>query len=60
MYIGTLRGKFYSVVEDGYHWQNSSSYARTEVDYGKQYWLDSNKTYCFEWKGYFPQDFSGI
>lgn len=56
--IDSSRGKFYSTIEDGYHWQNSTSYARAEGSFGSYYILDSNKTYCFEWKGYFPQDFS--
>ena len=56
--IDSSRGKFYSTIEDGYHWQNSTSYARAEGSFGSHYTLDSNKTYCFEWKGYFPQDFS--
>lgn len=58
MYVDTMRAKLYSVVEDGFHWFASSSYARTEDAYGIGYGLDTNKTYCFEWKGYLPQDVS--
>lgn len=60
MMIDSSRGKFYSTIEDGYHWQSDPNYARTEMSFGTYYNLDSNKTYCFEWKGYFPQNFSGM
>ncbi|HET7116867.1 MAG TPA: hypothetical protein VFI29_10275, partial [Hanamia sp.] len=61
MYVDAMKGKFYSVLEDGYGWQSTpTSYARVEGSYGTGYSLDTNKTYCFEWKGYFPQAFDFI
>jgi len=58
-YIDTMRAKYYSVIEDGYPF-NGSDYTRSEIAYGSYYPLDSNKTYQFVWKGYFPQDFSNF
>jgi hypothetical protein len=55
-FINKQKTKFYSILEDGYSW-NGTNYARSEVSYGSGYNLDSNKTYVFEWKGYFSQDF---
>ena len=57
MFIDPLNSKFYSTVEDGYAW-NSSGYSRTEASYTTNWTLDTNKTYCFEWRGYFAQDLS--
>ncbi|HSN07656.1 MAG TPA: hypothetical protein VLS85_01400 [Hanamia sp.] len=54
MHIDQQKGKFYSTIEDGYQW-NNSGYARSECTYGGSFLIDSNKTYLFEWKGYFPQ-----
>ncbi|MGH2564442.1 MAG: hypothetical protein ACRDE5_08015, partial [Ginsengibacter sp.] len=60
MMIDSSRGKFYSTVEDGYAW-NGNSYSRSELHYQGSSWpLDTAKTYVFEWKGYFPQDFNTI
>lgn len=55
--IDSKLGKFYSTVEDGYKW-GSNSYARSELHYGSGYAVDTTKTYCFEWKGYYPQSMS--
>src|SRR5665213_2816392 len=60
MMIDNPRGKFYATIEDGYYWTGGGDYARTEVSYGNAYTLDPAKTYCFEWKGYYPQDFSTL
>jgi hypothetical protein len=54
MHVDTQKGKLYTTLEDGYQW-NGSGYARSEFTYGGSYLIDSNKTYLFEWKGYFPQ-----
>ena len=54
MFIDAPNGKFVSTIEDGYAW-NGSSYARTEMSFGSFYTLSTSKTYCFEWKGYFPE-----
>ncbi|HXR82868.1 MAG TPA: heparin lyase I family protein [Hanamia sp.] len=54
--INPQKTKFYSILKDGYGW-DGTDYTRSEVSYGSGYNLDSNKTYVFEWKGYFPQDF---
>lgn len=54
-FIDNQLGKFYSTVEDGYQW-NNDGYSRSEMSFGDFYNIDSNKTYVFEWKGYFPQD----
>ena len=54
MFIDAPNGKFISTIEDGYAW-NGSSYARTEMSFGSFYTLSTSKTYCFEWKGYFPE-----
>ena len=60
MMIDNSRGKFYSTVEDGYPW-NGNSYTRSELHYQGSSWpLDTAKTYVFEWKGYFANDFSTI
>ena len=56
--IDSSRGKFYSTIEDGYHYQGSTAYARGEVDFSSVYNLDSNKTYMYEWQGYYANDFS--
>ena len=48
--------KFTSRVEDGYDW-NNDGYGRAEMSYGSGYNFDTTKTYCMEWKGYFPQAF---
>ncbi len=59
MTVDGQRGKFYSTVEDGYHWQNDNGYARTELSYGTDGLpFDTAKIYDMYWKGYFPQDFS--
>jgi hypothetical protein len=53
MHVDSARGKFYSTIEDGY--SGTGTYARSELHLGSSWGLDSNKTYVFEWKGYFPQ-----
>lgn len=53
-FVDTFRGKFYSTIEDGYAW-NGTNYNRSEVHFGSYFGTDSNKTYVYEWKGYFPQ-----
>lgn len=65
-YVDTLNGKFYAVIEDGYAW-NGNGYDRSEVHFQGSTWnngmgIDSNKTYVFEWRGYYPQnmDFLGV
>ncbi|MGN6248598.1 MAG: PKD domain-containing protein [Ginsengibacter sp.] len=58
MYIDREHKKFYSTIEDGYHWQSDNNYARTEVHWGSYWNFDTSKTYMIEWKGYFPQNFS--
>lgn len=59
MYVDNLHGKFNTIVEDGYHWQGSTSYARTEVSYGTSGMvIDTNTVYEYDWSGYFPQDWS--
>lgn len=55
-WIDAQRGKFYSRVEDGYDW-NNQGYGRAEMSFGTGYTFDTTKTYCMEWKGYFPQAF---
>jgi hypothetical protein len=58
--IDAQRGKLYSTIEDGYAHETSDGvtyYSRGEIELAE--WnltLDTNKTYCFEWKGYYPQD----
>ncbi len=54
MHIDQEKGKFYTTLEDGYQW-NNSGYDRSECTYGGSLTIDTNKTYLFEWKGYFPQ-----
>lgn len=54
MFIDAQRGKFYSILEDGYQW-NNDGYDRVEMHFGSDYTLDTSKIYTFEWKGYFPQ-----
>ncbi|MGN6194220.1 MAG: PKD domain-containing protein, partial [Ginsengibacter sp.] len=56
-YIDPQMNKFYSIIEDGYGW-NGNDYARSEMSFGNYYNFDTAKTYCMEWKGYFPQDWS--
>ncbi len=60
--IDSSRGKLYSTVEDGYYWPLTindpgvyGKYSRAEIHNGSFYVIDTNKTYIFEWKGYFPQ-----
>jgi len=53
-WIDPQMGKFYSIIEDGYDWYDGG-YARSEMSFGSFYTLDTSKTYCFEWKGYFPE-----
>lgn len=60
MMIDSSRGKFYTTIEDGYHWQSSTGYARTEVSFSTGFVFDTTHTYCLEWKGYYPQGFSNI
>ena len=59
MMIDSAKGKIYSIIEDGYGGEDIGSYggtySRTELTFGKGPGIDSNKTYVFEWKGYFPQ-----
>jgi hypothetical protein len=55
-WIDSQHGKFYSRVEDGYDW-NNDGYGRAEMSFGSGYTFDTTKTYCMEWKGYFPQAF---
>jgi hypothetical protein len=52
--IDSARGKLYTTLEDGYPW-NGGGYGRSELTYGNNLYLDTNKTYVMEWKGYFPQ-----
>ena len=48
-------GKLTSMIEDGY--QGDAGYARAEVGLAdNNFKIDTNKIYCFEWKGYFPQN----
>lgn len=56
MYIDPQTGKLNLRIEDGYQW-NSNGYSRAEFHYGSGYAFDTTKTYCMEWKGYFPQAF---
>ena len=57
MHVDSAKGKFYSTVKDGDNKEMGKygSYARSELGFGSYYTLDSNITYCFEWKGYYPQ-----
>jgi major membrane immunogen (membrane-anchored lipoprotein) len=63
MAIDSARGKLYATVQDGWPWAEpgvKDSYCRAELSYGSGsngFTLDSNKTYVFEWKGYYPQLF---
>ena len=59
MHVDIEKGKFYSIIEDGYAW-NNTNYARSELTYGFGLGLDSNKTYVIEWKGYFLQNSENI
>ncbi len=59
MYIDTMRAKIYTVVEDGYQWGHSG-FTRTELNYNGGYGMDSTHTYCYQWQGYYPQDFSNL
>jgi len=58
--IDAQRGKLISTIEDGYGHETAGGvtyYSRSEIQLAE--WnltLDTNKTYCFEWKGYYPQD----
>ncbi len=57
MFLDKEKGKFYSIIEDGYGGDRKHGrYARTEIHYGSYYAVDTSKTYVFEWKGYFPQN----
>ena len=38
----------------------NSGYARSEVSYSSTYYLQLDKTYCYEWRGYFAQDLSTL
>jgi hypothetical protein len=58
-WIDSQLGKFYSRAEDGYDW-NNQGYNRAEMSFGNGYNFDTTKTYCLEWKGYFPQGFSNM
>ncbi len=59
MNIDNVKKKFKATVEDGYPW-TMHNYGRAELSYGygggQGAPIDSNKTYLFEWKGYFPQN----
>ncbi len=48
--------KFYTTVEDGYDW-NFQGYARSQINVvnNANFIIDTNKTYIFNWKIYFPQ-----
>lgn len=57
-YIDTARGKMYNVIIDGHH-SYDANYTRTEMQprlNGRTPYIDTNKVYIYEWKGYFPQD----
>ena len=60
MFIDSHRSKFYSILEDGYHWQADPSYSRVEGSYGTGWNFDTTKIYEIVWKGYFPQNFSNF
>ena len=51
--VDSSRGKLYNTIEDGYDW-NGDGYCRSQL-----VWIhpeiDTNKTYVFELKFYFPQ-----
>jgi hypothetical protein len=60
--LDSSKGKLYGTVEDGYYWPFTianpgvyGKYSRAEIFNGTSYVIDTNKTYIFEWKGYFPQ-----
>ena len=60
MMIDSLRGKFYTTLEDGYAWGDNKAvtgltYARSQVTYGDYFKFDSAKTYVMYLKFYFPQ-----
>ena len=64
MMIDSARGKLYATIQDGWPWAepmvSTAPYARAELSFGsgrEGFTLDSNKTYVFEWKGYYPQKF---
>jgi hypothetical protein len=56
MMLDSLRGKFYTTIEDGYDW-NFQGYARSQINIvnNTNFIIDTNKTYIFTWKIYFPQ-----
>jgi len=57
MMIDSSRGKLYSTIEDGYRFY-LGDYNRSELGYESTFRIDTNKTYIFEWKGYFSQSFN--
>jgi hypothetical protein len=58
--IDNQYAKLYSLIQDGYGGDDIGTYgnySRAEIQPAK-FTLDSNKTYVFEWKGYFPQSYN--
>jgi hypothetical protein len=53
-HVDSARGKYYSTIEDG--WGGVDSYTKSELFFRNDYNfpIDSNITYMFEWRGYFP------
>jgi hypothetical protein len=57
MYIDGQRGKMISTIQDGY--EGTDGYPRAEISTaGYNFTIDTLKTYVFEWKGYFPQNYN--
>lgn len=56
-HVDSAKGKYYTTIEDGWAAETGKYglYSRSELLFGSYYTMDSNITYCYEFKGYYPQ-----
>jgi hypothetical protein len=60
MLVDNFAGKLYTTIEDGYSWgtdKNSTgqTYTRSQITYDNNWAVDTNRTYVYTLKMYFPQ-----